>query len=44
MTRINTMPPEHLTDQHLFAEYRELPRIFALVLLARAAKDRKSVV
>ncbi len=37
MTRINTIPPSTLTDQHLLAEYRELPRIFALVLLACAA-------
>ena len=26
MTRINLVPPESLTDQHLIAEYRELPR------------------
>lgn len=31
MTRINLIPPSDLTDQHLIAEYRELPRIFALV-------------
>ena len=37
MTRINTIPPADLTDAHLLAEYRELPRIHALVLLARAA-------
>ena len=30
MTRINVIPPEDLTDQHLLAEYRELPRVFAL--------------
>lgn len=28
MTRINVVPPECLTDKHLLAEYRELPRIF----------------
>ena len=28
MTRINVIHPEYLLDQHLFAEYRELPRIF----------------
>lgn len=27
MTRVNTIDPKHLTDQHLLAEYRELPRI-----------------
>lgn len=31
MTRINLIPVEELTDQHLIAEYRELPRIFSLV-------------
>lgn len=30
MTRINLLPVTQLTDQHLIAEYRELPRIFAL--------------
>jgi deoxyribonuclease (pyrimidine dimer) len=30
MTRINTIDPMDLLDQHLFAEWRELPRIFAL--------------
>lgn len=37
MTRINCVPPEELGGQHLVAEYRELPRIFALV---RAAIER----
>ena len=31
MTRINLINPEKLTDQHLLAEYRELPRIFWIV-------------
>lgn len=30
MTRINLISPADLTDQHLMAEYRELPRIFGL--------------
>jgi len=30
MTRINVVPVEELTDKHLLAEYRELPRVFAL--------------
>lgn len=30
MTRINVVPVESLTREHLIAEYRELPRIFAL--------------
>lgn len=37
MTRINCIPPAELTRQHLIAEYRELPRVFALV---RAAIER----
>jgi hypothetical protein len=41
MTRINTIAPALLTDQHLLAEYRELPRIFAL---ARAAIARGIVI
>ena len=28
MTRINVIPPAELTDKHLLAEYRELPRLF----------------
>ena len=31
MTRINLVDPTHLTDKHLLAEYRELPRIFTSV-------------
>jgi hypothetical protein len=37
MTRINCVPPSELTDKHLLAEYRELPRLFALT---RAWYDR----
>ena len=36
MTRINCVPPSELSPQHLVAEYRELPRIFALVRAAIA--------
>lgn len=36
MTRINCIPPEQLSRAHLVAEYRELPRIFALVRAAIA--------
>ncbi len=32
MTRINLIPVEELSDQHLMAEYRELPRIVNGVL------------
>ena len=31
MTRINLVPVSELADQHLIAEWRELPRIFGLV-------------
>ena len=31
MTRINLLHPEQLSDKHLMAEYRELPRIFTAV-------------
>lgn len=31
MTRINCIPTRELTDKHLGAEYRELPRVFGLV-------------
>lgn len=34
MTRINCIPPAELSGPHLVAEYRELPRVFALVRAA----------
>lgn len=37
MTRINVVPVQELTNKHLMAEYRELPRVFAL---ARKWHDR----
>ena len=40
MTRINCIPPSELSGQHLVAEYRELPRIFALVRAAVARGER----
>lgn len=36
MTRINCVPVEELSGQHLVAEYRELPRVFALARKAAA--------
>ena len=39
MTRINVVPPEELSRLHLVAEYRELPRAFALV----RAKQMKGI-
>lgn len=37
MTRINCIAPSLLSDKHLAAEYRELPRVFGFV---RAAIER----
>ncbi len=37
MTRINCIPPWELTDKHLIAEYRELPRVFKLARAIPAA-------
>lgn len=31
LTRINCVPVEELTNKHLVAEYRELPRLFVLI-------------
>jgi deoxyribonuclease (pyrimidine dimer) len=39
MTRINCVPPDTLTDKHLIAEYRELPRISALARIASDAPN-----
>ena len=39
MTRINLIPPADLTDQHLLAEYRELPRALPLAAAALARGD-----
>ena len=36
MTRINCIPVEELSGKHLVAEYRELPRVFALAEKAAA--------
>lgn len=40
MTRINCVPPGELSGPHLVAEYRELPRVFALVRAAAARGER----
>lgn len=40
MTRINCVPPEELSRQHLVAEYRELPRVFALADKAYPKRDK----
>lgn len=39
MTRINVVPVEELSREHLVAEYRELPRVFNL---AKAASDKRT--
>lgn len=35
MTRINCIPVSELTNKHLVAEYRELPRVFRLARLPK---------
>lgn len=40
MTRINCVPPEELCREHLVAEYRELPRVFALAAKAYTRRDK----
>ncbi|RYF04980.1 MAG: endonuclease V [Oxalobacteraceae bacterium] len=40
MTRINVIPVQELSRQHLIAEYRELPRVFGLV---KKAIDRGEI-
>lgn len=40
MTRINCVPVQELTDAHLGAEYRELPRVFGLVRAAIKRGER----
>lgn len=44
MTRINLIDPKALTDQHLFAEYREITRIFVQVQTALAKYPAQSVL
>lgn len=42
MTRINCVPPEELSRQHLLAEWKELPRVFTLA--AKAYLSGREVV
>jgi deoxyribonuclease (pyrimidine dimer) len=39
MTRMNIVPVSELTDKHLLAEYRELPRVSSLIW-RRVSEDR----
>jgi deoxyribonuclease (pyrimidine dimer) len=41
MTRINLVPVTELADQHLLAEYRELPRVFGAV--RKHVRDGKTI-
>ena len=41
MTRINTIPPTQLMDQHLMAEYREMPMVNAS--LARTIRSKRGL-
>lgn len=38
MTRINVIDPTQLTDQHLMAEYRELPMVMGSLKRTKASK------
>jgi deoxyribonuclease (pyrimidine dimer) len=38
MTRINVIDPKYLTDQHLMAEYRELPMVMSSLRRSLASK------
>jgi len=40
MTRINCVPVQELSRQHLIAEYRELPRVFGLANKAYSAQRK----
>ena len=40
MTRINVVPVDELSDQHLIAEYRELPRVFSQKLNLDGAPEK----
>ena len=40
MTRINCVPVSELSRQHLLAEYRELPRVFALARKAHCMRRK----
>ncbi|OXE37524.1 MAG: endonuclease V [Phenylobacterium zucineum] len=44
MTRINVVPPAELHSKHLVAEYRELPRVFALVRAAHERGERPGTI
>lgn len=39
MTRINVLSPAELTDQHLMAEYRELPMVMGSLRRSLASKN-----
>jgi len=43
MTRINLVPPAELSDRHLIAEYRELPRVFGLMRAYAARSDSQEL-
>ena len=43
MTRINTIHPSDLLDQHLIAEWRELPRIPNTIISGKAKVNLKSI-
>lgn len=44
MTRINLVPPEELTDQHLMAEYREMPMVSAALRRSLRTRTKASIL
>lgn len=44
MTRINVIPVHELHTKHLVAEYRELPRVFALILAAQMRGETPATI
>ncbi len=44
MTRINTIDPKYLTDQHLMAEYRELPMVLSALKRSLQTQSESTVI
>ena len=44
VTRINTIDPKHLTDQHLMAEYRELPMVLSALKRSLQTQSESTII
>lgn len=44
MTRINTIDPKFLTDQHLMAEYRELPMVLSALKRSLQTQSESTIL